>query len=56
MLRDAVCFPILSFAYEQIIPELAHCHNDVKAQETMEIIRRAPDFAVVNNDTRCLFD
>lgn len=55
MLRDAGCFTILSFGYEQIIPELAHRHNDVKAQETMEIIRRAPDFAVINNDTHDVF-
>ncbi len=55
MLRDAGCFTILSFGYEKIIPELAHRHNDVKAQETMEIIRRAPDFAVINNDTHDVF-
>lgn len=55
MLRDAGCFTILSFGYEQIIPELAHRHDDVKAQETMEIIRRAPDFAVINNDTHDVF-
>ncbi|MFA5532151.1 MAG: hypothetical protein WDA13_00940 [Candidatus Shapirobacteria bacterium] len=55
MLRDAGCFTILSFGYEQIIPELAHRHNDVKAQETMEIIRRAPDFAVINNDTHDVY-
>ena len=51
MLRDAGCFTILSFGYENIVPELAHRQNDIKAQETMEIIRRAPDFAVINNDT-----
>lgn len=55
MLRDAGCFTILSFGYEQIIPELAHRQNDVKAQETMEIIRRAPDFAVINNDTHDVY-
>ncbi|MBF0206767.1 MAG: hypothetical protein HQK53_07735 [Oligoflexia bacterium] len=55
MLRDAGCFTILSFGYEQIIPELAHRHDDVKAQETMEIIRRAPDFAVINNETHDVF-
>jgi len=51
MMRDAGCFTILSFGYENIIPELAHRQNDMKAQETMEIIRRAPDFAVINNET-----
>jgi hypothetical protein len=55
MMRDAGCFTILSFGYENIIPELAHRQNDMKAQETMEIIRRAPDFAVINNDTHDVF-
>jgi hypothetical protein len=51
MLRDAECFTILSFGYENIVPELANRHNDIKAKETMEVIRRAPDFAVINNET-----
>lgn len=51
MLRDAGCFTILSFGYENIIPELAHRQQDMRAQETLEIIRRAPDFAVINNNT-----
>jgi len=51
MLRDAGKFTILAFGYENIVPELAHRHTDVHAQETMEIIRRAPDFAVINNIT-----
>ncbi len=55
MLRDAGCFTILSFGYENIIPELAHRHDDIRAQETMEIIRRAPDFAVINNETHDVY-
>lgn len=51
MLRDAGQFTILAFGYERVIPELAHRQNDLRAQETMEIIRRAPDFAVINNNT-----
>lgn len=51
MLRDTGCFTILAFGYESVIPELAHRQNDIRAQETMEIIRRAPDFAVINNKT-----
>jgi hypothetical protein len=49
MLRDTEKFTILAFGYENIVPELAHRQNDIHAQETMEIIRRAPDFAVINN-------
>lgn len=50
MLRDAGCFTILAFGYESVLPELAHRQNDLHAEETMEIIRRAPDFAVINNE------
>jgi hypothetical protein len=51
MLRDSKNFTILAFGYENILPELAHRQGDIHAQETMEIIRRAPDFAVIDNDT-----
>lgn len=51
MLRDAGCFTVLSFGYENILPELMRRQHDMKMEETMEIIRRAPDFAVINNET-----
>jgi len=51
MLRDAGGFTILAFGYESVLPEHAHRQHDLQAEETMEIIRRAPDFAVINNDT-----
>ena len=52
MLRDAGCFySDLAFGYESVLPELAHRQHDMQAEETMEIIRRAPDFAVINNET-----
>ena len=51
MLRDAGCFTILAFGYESVLPELAQRQHDMRAEETMEVIRRAPDFAVINNDT-----
>ena len=51
MLRDAQCFTVLKFGYENILPELMHRQHDMKAEQTMEIIRRAPDFAVINNET-----
>lgn len=50
MLRDAGGFTILAFGYESVLPELAHRQHDLQTEETMEIIRRAPDFAVINND------
>ncbi len=51
MLRDAGGFTILAFGYESVIPELAHRQHDLEAEATMEIIRRAPDFAVIDNKT-----
>lgn len=51
MLRDTGHFTILAFGYESVLPELAHRQNDIQAEETMEIIRRAPDFAVIDNKT-----
>lgn len=51
MLRDAGCFTVLSFGYENILPELMHRQGDIQMKETAEVIRRAPDFAVINNDT-----
>jgi hypothetical protein len=51
MLRDTGHFTILAFGYESVIPELAHRQHDIHVQETMEIIRRAPDFAVINNES-----
>ncbi len=51
MLRDAGGFTLLAFGYESVLPELAHRQHDIQAEETMEIIRRAPDFAVINNKT-----
>jgi len=55
MLRDTGYFTILAFGYENILPELAHRQNDVHAQETMEIIRRAPDFAVIDNESHDVY-
>ena len=55
LFRDAGCFTILSFGYEKILPELAHRQNDINIQETMEIIRRAPDFAVIENTSHMVY-
>jgi len=51
MMRDTGLYTILAFGYENILPELVHRQNDIHIQETMEIIRRAPDFAIINNKT-----
>ncbi len=51
MLREAGKFTVLAFGYENILPELMHQQQDMKMEQTMEVIRRAPDFAVINNIT-----
>lgn len=51
MLRDAGCFTILAFGYENTLPELMRRQRDINSEQTMDIIRRAPDFAVINNET-----
>ena len=51
MLRDTDRFTILNFGYENVLPELMHRQRDIPEQETMEVIRRAPDFVVIDNDT-----
>jgi len=50
MLRESGKFTVLEFGYEKIIAELARApySND----ETLEAIRRAPDFAVINQVTK----
>jgi len=50
MLRDAGKFTVLHFGYEHIVPELTRAGE--RDSETMEIIRRAPDFAVINQETK----
>ena len=50
MLRDSNNFTVLQFGYEKIIPELAHAKLDGEARRTLEVIRRAPDFAVIHNE------
>ncbi len=55
MLRDAGGFTVLGFGYEKIIPELAIRQDTIEAERTMEIIRRAPDFAVIRHSTNKVY-
>ncbi len=47
MLREVGNFTVLEFGYEKIIPELVQTEYDTN-KETLEILRTAPDFAVIN--------
>ena len=51
LLRDAGGFTILDFGYEKVVPELARMHKDKEARKTLDVVRRAPDFAIINHDT-----
>lgn len=55
MLRDAGGFTVLGFGYEKVIPELARRQKTLQAEKTMEIIRRAPDFAVIKHATNKVY-
>jgi len=55
MFRDSGHFTVLGFGYEKVIPELMHKQKDVESETTMERIRRAPDFAVINNDSHDVY-
>jgi hypothetical protein len=51
MLRDAGIFTVLEFGYEKIIPDLLqynHHHDD----PVIETLRTAPDFAIINQETK----
>lgn len=52
MLREAGCFTIMHFGYEYILPELAKGITFDKESETAKAVRSAPDFAVINNETK----
>ena len=52
MLREAGCFTILHFGYEHILPELAHGGAFDRESDTARAVRSAPDFAIINNETK----
>ncbi|MFH1077820.1 MAG: hypothetical protein V1745_00845 [Patescibacteria group bacterium] len=49
MFRKARNFTVLPFGYEYLVPELAHLQHVIPSgNATMETIRHAPDFVVIN--------
>lgn len=52
MLRESGVFTVMHFGYEYILPELAKGNDFDSESETMKAIRRAPDFAIINNETK----
>jgi hypothetical protein len=58
MLRYAGEYTILSFGYENVLPEVAHNRKSLdgnKEKETIKIIRRAPDFVVIDNESHNIY-
>lgn len=51
MLRETGQFTVLEFGYEKIIPELIQ-RGYQENNPTIETLRTAPDFAVINRDTK----
>jgi hypothetical protein len=51
MLRETRKFTVLEFGYEKVIPELVQQGYDEK-NATLETLRTAPDFAVINQETK----
>ena len=51
MLRETKTYTVLEFGYEKIIPELVQQGYDEK-NITLETLRTAPDFAVINQETK----
>lgn len=51
MLRNAGCFTVLEFGYEKVIPDLLQ-YNHGREDPVIETLRTAPDFAVINQETK----
>ena len=51
MLRETKTYTVLEFGYEKVIPELVQQGYDEK-NITLETLRTAPDFAVINQETK----
>ncbi len=52
MLRHSGKFTVLEFGYEKIIPELTHVGCKREDNEMIETLKTAPDFAVINRETK----
>lgn len=51
MIHNTNGYTILEFGYEKVVRQLAKERKSNTANDTIEIIRRAPDFAIINENT-----
>ena len=53
MVRSTGAYTILEFGYENTLPSLAQMHpKSESSAATMEIIKRAPDFTIINHSNK----
>ena len=53
MVRSTGAYTILEFGYENTLPSLAQMHpKSPSSAATMEIIKRAPDFTIINHTNK----
>ncbi len=50
MIHDTRGYTVLEFGYEKVVHQLAKARKSDDAREMIEIVRRAPDYAIVNED------
>ncbi len=51
MIHHTKGYTVLEFGYEKVVQQLAKARKSEDAKAMIEIVRRAPDYAIVNEDT-----
>ena len=51
MIHNTKGYTVLEFGYEKVVHQLAKAPKSEDARAMIEIVRKAPDYAIVNEDT-----
>lgn len=51
MIQNTKGYTVLEFGYEKVVHQLAKAPKSADAKAMIEIVRKAPDYAIVNEDT-----
>lgn len=51
MIHNTKGYTVLEFGYEKVVHQLAKAPKSEDAKAMIEIVRKAPDYAIVNEDT-----
>ena len=54
MIHNTKGYTILEFGYEKVVRQLAKERKNRAAQDTIEIVRRAPDFVIINEESHTI--